>query len=124
MNTNTNTPQGKLCCIYNSAAHYREPIFMLMDQTFDVDWHFGPLKDDSIKQMDISTLKHAKRYKTLYFGRFSWIKGYLPQLFKKEYRTYLTLGESYNLSGWLFLFLCKWFNKKKVYLWSHGFYGK
>ena len=102
--------------------HYREPIFTLMDQTFDVDWHFGTLRETSIKLMNIAKLKNATQHQTWYLGNFSWLNGYITQLFK--YQDFLISGESYNISCWLFLFLCKVFTRKKIYLWTHGFYGK
>ena len=45
----------KLLQVYNSAPHYRESIFRLVDSTFDCDYIFGMNMGD-IKQMDTSFL--------------------------------------------------------------------
>ena len=116
---------GKLCVIYNSAAHYRGPVFLKMDEDFDIEWHFGTFASDSIKQMDISQLKNAKRHPTKYFKSWCWMPGYVSLLFNKDYDTFLALGETHNISTIVFLILHKIFcKKKKVYFWTHGFYGK
>ena len=42
--------------MYNSAPHYRESIFRLVDNTFYCDYIFG-MKMGDIKQMDTSFMK-------------------------------------------------------------------
>lgn len=113
----------KLCVIYNTAPRYREAIFKAIDEEYDCEWYFGETKSD-IKEMDLSLLKHACYYK--YYGKPSklyWKKGILPLLFKKENRTFLSLAESHSLTDYFFFGLAR-FMKKKVYVWTHGWYGK
>lgn len=114
----------KLCIIYNFAQHYRSSIFKLIDSTYDCDFFFG----DSylnVKKMDYSLLKgkvtevHTKR-----FGRWSYRPG-IQRLLRKNYEAYILLGETQVLSTWLFCIRARLFYpKKKVYFWTHGWYGK
>lgn len=114
----------KLCLIYNFAQHYRTSIFRLIDQEYDCDFYFG----DSylnIKKMDYSILKgKVTEGPTKHFGGWSYRTG-LQKLLWKDYDAYILLGESRSLSTWLFCIRAKLFHpKKKVYFWSHGWYGK
>ena len=113
----------KLCLIYNYAQHYRTSIFKLIDREFECDFVFGDSMSD-VKKMDYSLLKgnveevHNKHLKGSYFQR-----GVLRKL-RQDYNRYILLGETRCISTWLFLILSKFYRKKKVYLWSHGWYGK
>lgn len=113
----------KLCLIYNYAQHYRTSIFKLIDKEFECDFVFGDSMSD-VKKMDYSLLKgnveevHNKHLKGSYFQR-----GVLRKL-RQDYDRYIMLGETRCISTWLFLVLSKFYSKKKVYLWSHGWYGK
>ena len=114
----------KLCHICNSAPHYRESIFRLIDETFDCDSLFGSSMGD-IKQMDTSTFKgkvtivENKKYKGEYW------QPKVVGLLRKPYDSYLMLGETRCLSTWVFSIGARLFYPKKhVYFWSHGWYGK
>ena len=114
----------KVCLIYNYAQHYRTNIFTLMDKKIQCDFVFGNKMGD-VKKMDYSTLSHFKKEvdnitfirKPIYYQ-----KGVIS-LLKENYTTYLILGDIHCLSTWLMLLLTK-FSKKKIYLWSHGWYGR
>lgn len=114
----------KVCLIYNFAQHYRTSIFRLIDQEYDCDFFFG----DSylnVKKMDYSLLKgKVTEGPTKHFGGWSYRPG-IQKLLWKDYDAYILLGESRSLSTWLFCIRAKLFHpKKKVYFWSHGWYGK
>lgn len=114
----------KLCLIYNFAQHYRTSIFKLIDRDFKCDYLFGDRHGD-IKLMDYSQLDgnvevtHTKNV----CGGWYYQCGVPTKIFK-NYNNYILLGETRAISTWLFLLLSKFFPKKKVYLWSHGWYGK
>lgn len=115
----------KLCVIYNYAQHYRTNIFTLMDKTFNCDWMFGDSMDD-VKKMDYSLL-HGQvtetHTKNLIAGWY-WQPGVVGQLFK-DYDHYILLGETRALSTWTFCLLARLLKpQKKVYFWTHGWYGK
>lgn len=115
----------KLCLIYNVAPKYREAIYCAIDREYDCDWYFGTIKND-IKEMDTSLLKNVTYYKT--FGNpekcfFKW--GIIRLLFKKKYKTFFCVPSTRSVSDWLFFWLAfNLFPKKKIYLWTHGWYGK
>lgn len=112
----------KLCYIGNLAPRYRSAIFQAIDKEYDCDWYFGENKSD-IKEMDLSTLRHVTKYSTI--GKVSsicWKNNILKLLFK-NYDYYLVLVESRCLSDYVFIGLSRLF-KKKVYIWTHGWYGK
>lgn len=114
---------NKLCLIFNTAARYRESIYKSIDQTYDCDWYVGePVAD--IKEMDFSILKNVTRYGSI--GNPSKMycrRNVLQLLFKKKYSTFLMIAESRCLTDYLFLGLSRLLGKK-VYIWTHGWYGK
>lgn len=115
----------KLCLIYNTAPRYREAIFRAIDAEYDCDWYFGHTKTD-IKEMDTSLLKNVRYYKTLGNpSKLYWKCGMLRLLFRKEYQNFFMLLESRSVTDYLFLALASaLFPKKRIYIWSHGWYGK
>lgn len=115
----------KLCLVYNFAQHYRTNIFTLMDKELKCDFVFGDSMYD-VKKMDYSLL-HGKVTEThtrdIAAGWY-WQPGVVSQLFK-DYDHYILLGETRALSTWLFCILARILKpKKKVYFWTHGWYGK
>lgn len=115
----------KLCLIYNFAQHYRTSIFTLMDKKFCVDFVFGDSMGD-VKKMDYSLLRgnvnevHINKFKKGY----SWQPKVISYLFK-DYDRYILLGDTRSLSTWVFCILARILcPQKKVYFWSHGWYGK
>lgn len=115
----------KILQIYNSAPHYRESIFRQIDNSFDCDYVFGKSMGD-IKQMDTSFLKgNVTKVDNKYFlGSFYWQKG-VQKFLRKGYDTYIVLGDTRCLSTWLFCIRGRlFFPKKRVFFWTHGWYGK
>ena len=115
----------KLCLIYNYAQHYRTNIFTLIDRELGADFVFGDSMGD-VKKMDYSLLKGRvieTHTKNLLSGWY-WQPKVVSQLFK-DYDHYLILGETRALSTWVFCILALLLKpKKKVYFWSHAWYGK
>lgn len=115
----------KVLYLDNVASHYRKAIFLLMDQTFDVDYLFGASLGD-IKHMDTSLLRgKVEETRTKHFrAGWYWQPGLLSKLFK-GYDRYLMVCETRALSTWVFCLLARLLGKsKKIYFWSHGWYGK
>lgn len=112
----------KTCLIYNFAQHYRSSIFILLDKELNIEFYFGNKMED-VKKMDYSLLSNFKKEleNIKIFSVIYWQKGAIS-LFFKNYNNYLILGEYYCLSTWCLLLLSK-FSSKKIYLWSHGWYG-
>lgn len=116
---------SKLCMIYNTAPRYREAIFRAIDASWNCDWYFGHIKND-IREMDTSLLQRVHYYETCGNpNRFYWQQGIVRLLFQHEYHTFFMLAESRCLSSYVFFALARWcFPKKRVYVWTHGWYGK
>ena len=114
----------RICLTYNSAAHYRKAIFLLIDKSFDCDYVFGKSLGD-IKQMDTSLLRgKVTKVDNKQWHGICW-QPKVVCMDVKPYDRFLMLGETKNLSTWLFCIRMRLFHpKKKVYFWSHGFYGK
>lgn len=116
---------AKLCLIYNTAPRYREAIFRAIDSIYDCDWYFGKTKSD-IKEMDTSLLKNVTYYHTIGNANkwyFKW--GTLRLLFKKKYQTFFMIPSTRSITDWVFFWLAfTFFPKKRIYLWTHGWYGK
>ena len=96
----------------------------MLDEVFHCDFIFGKDLGD-IKEMDTSKLKSEVRKVISFQWRgFSWQHGVL-RMNVKPYNTFLMLGETRNLSTWLFSLRLRLFHpRKKLYYWSHGWYGK
>lgn len=116
---------SKLCLIYNFAQRYRTAIFSAIDKQWECEWYFGKNTTD-IKGMDISVLKNATvlNNKTI---RGPWF--YQPSVAqlagRKDISTFFVLGDPHCLSNWLLGIKLKFFHpKKRLYFWTHGWYGK
>ncbi len=111
----------KVCCIFNLAPHYREPIFRQMDKELDCDFYFGDKVETKIKLMDYESLegfkKILKNIKIPNTG-FEWQKGAWKLIFK-PYKYYIITGSPGSLSNWVLLLFALIFGKK-VYAWTHG----
>jgi len=111
------------CIIYNYAQHYRLGIFKELDKTKDFHFYFGDkyrdVKKINYKHLSgfVKEFRNIKIFKEVYF-QFNSIE----TLFK-PYNNYIILGEYFCVSTWIMLILLKLFKGKKVYLWTHGYYG-
>ena len=115
--------KNKICCIFNLAPHYNEPIYKLMDSELKCDFYIGDRVSYPIKLMDYSNLKGFKKslIYTPIAGNFYWQKGAFSLAFK-NYKHYIITGEPYCISTWLVLLINR-ITGRKTYLWTHGWYG-
>lgn len=116
---------AKLCIIYNTAPIYREAIFRDIDNEYDCEWFFGDnitdiksLPNDALKSISFTDNKHI-------LGPFYRQPGFGALIRKKRFSDYLVLGDPFNLSVWWLLIQKNlFFRRKRVFLWSHGWYGR
>lgn len=112
-----------ICLLYNYGQHYRLGIFKLLNDDLSVDFYFGD-KMDGVKKLDYDELslfkKEMKNKKII--GPLYWQSGALSVLFK-PYTDYIVLGEYFCLSTWVLAIIAPLYGKK-VYFWTHGWYGK
>lgn len=114
----------RICCIFNTPSLYRKLIYRRIDETFECDWYFEDT-DNQLKEFSIDELKHAERRHAFKIGPFYWVKGIISLLKNRNYSHYLMMGHSRNLTTLVFLFIKNiMYREKKVYLWTHGYYGK
>ncbi len=113
---------GRVCLISNFASDYRSAIYSEMSRQLDCDFVFGDTCAD-IKKMDYSLLSSdVTEVKISNFGPLLWQYGAIKQLFK-SYDKYILLGQPNFVTTWIFLLLAI-FTRKRVYLWTHGWYGR
>lgn len=115
--------KSEIVNIFNYASHYRENIYLKMEETLNCDFYFGNIAKNEIKKINYSLFKkNVTELKTLKFRKnINWIKCSVSLVFK-PYKKYLLTGEYYSISTWVILLLNK-ILRKKTYLWSHGWYG-
>lgn len=115
----------KVAILYNTAPHYRTAIFKKIDEVFNPDWYFS-LSSSDIKDMDYTVLRNVRLLSEKKIGTSNWYwqKDALSLGFGEKYDIILALGDPYCISTWLLALKCNFFSKKKIYFWTHGWYGK
>lgn len=108
---------------FNDLALYRKAIYKKIDEIYACDWFIEDV-DKGVKEFDASELSSVTRLPIKKMGPFYKVKG-LKELLKEDYDVYFMLGATRNLSLITFCLRKRLFyRQKKVYLWSHGYYGK
>lgn len=96
-----------------------------MDKELGCDFCFGDKWDD-IKKMDYSLLSHnvTEVHNLILCHGFYYQVGLLSIL-RKSYDVYILIGDTRCISTWIFCIITRiFFLQKKVYFWTHGWYGK
>ena len=114
----------KICMSFNLLSLYRRSIYTMIDREYDCDWYIENI-ETNIKTFPDSDLKRVSRMRNIYIGSFYWECG-LIKLLWKDYDVYVMLGATRNLSLYIFCLLKKLFysKKKRIYFWTHAYYGK
>ena len=113
----------KICMCFNNLSLYRRAIYTMIDREYDCDWYIEDI-DTNVKAFPDAELKRVQKLNVSNLGGFYWEKGLIGLLWKK-YDTYFVLGATRNVSLFVFCFFKKlFFPKKRLYFWTHGFYGK
>lgn len=108
---------------FNNLSLYRKAIYKQIDQEFDCEWYIEK-KQTTVKAFPETELKNVKYLPYVKIGPFHWIIG-LVGLVRKDYDVFFMLGETRNLSLFFFCLIKKIFYPyKRVYFWTHGYYGK
>lgn len=120
----TENDQTDICCIFDQAAHYRAPIYKLMDQELSCHFYISKWKKDPFEQMNYEELKGLKgvSFNRKLIGNYYWQSSTVRHAFK-NYKKVLMSGNLYSVSTWVLLIILRLL-KKKAYLWSHGWYGR
>lgn len=116
----------KIAMVFPYAPSYREPIYQLMDKSFDIDWYFCGNATRNMKLFDYKLLKHCNlsiKEKHI-IGPITYYSG-LRNIDFRQYDVVICSGVIRCLSEWWLLqkVSCH-FKGEKLYLWTHGWYGK
>lgn len=115
--------KARVCLFFNDLAIYRKAIYKLIDEEYECDWYIEDI-DTGVKCFDDQELGRVYRLPIRSIGPFYRTVGLL-KLLRKDYDIYFMLGSTRNLSLFTFGIVKKLFYpKKRLYFWTHGFYGK
>ena len=119
-----NIMSTKVCCIFNLAPHYRQPIYQAMDRDLGCDFYFGDKVDTPIKIMDVESLKgYKKTVRNIRILNTGWIwQSSVIKLVFKPYKHYILTGDPYIVTSHLIAIFSRLLNKR-VYVWAHGMKG-
>lgn len=120
------TEKKKVVMYFPYAASYRAPIYQLIDEEFECEWHFCSNANERYKLrfMDYSKLKHLSfNHKEVYiYGDLKFSTG-LGSIIIPKNGALIIPGNIRDLSTWLLMIKGK-IQRRKVFVWTHGFYGK
>lgn len=104
-----------------SAPHYRKRIFELLESELGTSFIFG--EDDNIKQLDPKQFIDARTVPLDYIAVDKVYK--MPKVIKSVKSSDIVIDDMgiMCLTSWLNLVISK-FRNRKVYLWTHGWYGR
>ena len=116
----------KIAMLFPYTPSYREAIYKLMDKELDVDWFFCGNAKRNLKMFDYSLLKHCdlSMEEKKVGGPVVYYKG-IKKLNLQQYDAIICPGVIRSFSEWWLLQkLGKGMKESKLYLWTHGWYGK
>ncbi|HTE01135.1 MAG TPA: glycosyltransferase family 4 protein [Mucilaginibacter sp.] len=119
----------RVVIVYHYFAHYRLPILKEFATSKDIDFYFcaDEQSDNDIKVIDFDAHDFFKgkflKVKNIFIKLFLWQKGLLSTLNNGNFDAVIFLGEDRFVSTWVAIILMR-LKLKKVYLWSHGLYGR
>lgn len=116
----------KIAMLFPYTPSYREGIYKLMDKELEVDWFFCGNAKRNLKLLDYSVLRHCNLTleEKKIFGPIVYYKG-IKSLNLQQYDVIICAGVIRCLSEWWLLQkIGKGMKKPKVFLWTHGWYGK
>lgn len=93
-----------------------------MEEQLDCDFFFGE-SPTTVKQLDLGLFKTARRTPLIPIGDGYWYRMPLVVRETKNYEIIIDDMGILCLSSWLLLLVSK-IRRQKVYLWSHGWYGR
>lgn len=113
----------RICLCFNDLALYRKAIYKMLDKEYECDWYIEDV-DTKVKEFDNKELNNVEYLHDVKIGPFYYIKGFMSLLFK-NYKVYFVLGSTRNLLLVPFCLIKRiFYPKKRIYYWTHGFYGK
>lgn len=112
--------------LFPYAPSYREAIYKLMDKEFDIDWFFCRNATRNLKLLDYTELINcdlSMEEKKIY-GSVVYYKG-ITKLNLSQYDVIICAGVIRSISEWWLLQkIGRGMKHPRIYLWTHGWYGK
>lgn len=116
--------KNKLCIITNIGAHYRYPIFSLIDREIGCDFFLGDKVKQKLKTFEYGKLAGYKgTLRNRFVGPFYWQANSVNLVFK-DYEYFILDGEPFCLSSWIILILCRLLGKRQYHGHTDGMDGK
>lgn len=116
----------KIAMIFPYAPSYRSAIYQLMDEEFEIDWFFAGDAKRNLKLLDYSLLKNCSLtlHEKKILPRVTTLSG-VSKIHYEKYHAIIIPGVLRCLSDWWILLKLRLTPRSpKVYLWTHGWYGK
>ncbi len=117
---------SRICGIFNIAPVYRTAIYCAIDREFDCSWVFGRTNSD-IRQMDTSLLNDVRfvNNRTFLKRPLYYQVGVVKQALFGKQEVVLMTSEATAVSTYVVLLLKPLLApRKRIYVWTHGLYGK
>jgi|SaaInl59LU_5_DNA_1037362.scaffolds.fasta_scaffold20388_2 glycosyltransferase involved in cell wall biosynthesis len=115
--------------ITNIFPHYREALWreILSSKSFNAKFFYSKYNPLSIKEGKIENCSFDSRINNIkgfwLFNKYLiWQSDIVKVCLSKQYNSIVFLGEMNILSNWVGALICR-IRKKRVFFWSHGFYG-
>lgn len=114
-----------ICLVFNFASLYRKNIYQRIDAQFDAEWYFCKNNTD-IREFDKTILNKVRTFEhKKLIGPAYRMSGASELVAKKGLDTYLVIGDFFCVSiWWMLIKKSLFYRKKRIFLWTHGFYGK
>jgi glycosyltransferase involved in cell wall biosynthesis len=121
----------KIAYFTNIAPHYRHSLWIALasESNFEFHFFFGKTLQKGIKEIDFCSPDWKFYQNRLHpirnlriKGLLIWQLGVMNEVFRKNWDTFIFLGDMYVLSTWCSAIIAR-FTKKPVFFWGHGIYG-
>lgn len=116
---------ARLGFFLNYDPHYRESIYNKIDSRWECKWLFAE-NENGVAHIGLDKFQSARRclYKRL-AGGIIYQSGWYALLSDRKVDSIVFTGELNNLSNWFLMLLRPIVaRRKKIYSWSHGWYGR
>lgn len=114
----------RVAMIFPYAPSYREAVYRKIDKEWNVDWYFAGNAKPGLRQLDYSILDNCHLdLKEIRLGPFNYLKGWSKIDFS-SYDAVVIPGVFRLISDMLIITRLAKKAGVRVYLWTHGWYGK